>query len=114
MYFDGGSINDVKLIDNEIAFIADDGEGLKVINCFDPKNPIKIGSYNHQWRTIRAAVKDDRVYLATLGGGVRILTTVIITNAIPIHPLLIFCSLIIAHIFLLCRMMRNKKVKKSF
>ena len=113
-YFDGGSINDVKLIDNEIAFIADDGEGLKVINCLDPKNPIKIGFYHHQWRTLRVAVKDDRVYLATLEGGVRILTTGIITNAIPIHPLLICCSLTIVYIFLLYRMMRNKKVKKSF
>ena len=113
-YFDGGSINDVELIDNEISFLADDGEGLKVINCSDPENPVKIGSYNHQWRTIRAAVKDERVYLATLGGGVRILTTGIITNAIPIHPLLICCSLTIVYIFLLYRMMRNKKVKKSF
>ncbi len=114
IYFDGGSINDVKLVDNEIACLADDGEGLKFTNCSDPENPIKIGSYNHQWRTLRVAVKDDIVYLATLGGGVRILTTGVITNAIPIHPLLICCSLIIAYVFLLYRIIRNKKVKKNF
>ena len=62
---------------------------------------------------MRVAVEDDRVYLATLGGGVRILTTSIITNEIPIHPLLIFCSLIIAYLFLLYNIKRNKKVKKN-
>lgn len=113
IYFDGGSVNDVKLINNEIAFLADDNEGLKVINCSDLENPFKIGSYSHQWRTVRVAVEDDRVYLATLGGGVRILTTGIITNIIPIHPLLIVCSLIIAYLFLLYSIMRNKKVKKK-
>lgn len=106
-YFDGGSINDVKLVDNEIAFIADDGEGLKVIDCSDPQNLVKIGSYHHQWRTLRAAVKDDRIYLATLEGGVRILTTE--TNAIPIHPLLIFCSLIIAFTFLVYTVKKKDK-----
>ncbi len=109
-YFDGGSINDVKLIDNEIAFLADDGEGLKILNCSDPQNPVRIVSYHHQWRTVRVAVKDDNVYLATLGGGVRILTTGIITNAIPIHPLLIYCSMIIACVSIFYKINRNKKL----
>ena len=112
-YFDGGSINDVKLINNEIAFLADDAEGLKVINCFDPEIPVKISSYHHQWRTLRVAVEDDRVYLATLGGGVRILTPGIITNGISIHPLLIICNMIIVYILLLYCIKRNKIVKNS-
>jgi hypothetical protein len=111
IYFDGGAINDVKLIDNEIAFLADDGEGLKVINCSDPRNPFKINSYSHRWRTVRVTVKDERLYLATLGGGVRILTIGNITNKISISPILILSNVIIS-ILILSLMVRNKKLKK--
>ncbi|MFX0004155.1 MAG: LVIVD repeat-containing protein [Candidatus Hodarchaeota archaeon] len=111
IYFDGGSINDLKLINNKIAFLADDYEGLKIINCSDPKNPFKIGSYSHQWRTIRVAVKNESVYLATLGGGVRILTTGIITNEIPIYPIFIFCNLLIGSLILLYTIKKKNKKK---
>lgn len=111
IYFDGGSFNDVKLIHNDIAFLADDTEGLKIVNCSDPKNPFKIGSYSHQWRTIRVAVEDDRVYLATLGGGVRIITTGVNTNEIPIYPIFILCNLLIGSLILLYHIKKRKRKK---
>lgn len=109
-YDDGGSFNDVKIINYEYAFLADDSEGLKVIDCSDPTNSFKIGSYSHQWRTLRVDVKGERVYLGTLGAGTRILTTETIMVGSPIHPILIFCTLLITS-FVLIRVVKRKTIK---
>ncbi len=73
-YSDGGFFNDIEVINDEIAFLADDTSGMKVINCSNPMNPVLINSYEHEWRTVRVTIIEDVVYLATFGGGVRILS----------------------------------------
>ena len=100
VYFDGGSINDVKLVNNETAFLADDRFGLKIINCTNPNNLLKIGSYEHQWKTIRVAVEDDIVYLGTQEGGVRIITTETNAIVISIHPIFIISNLFVGSLIL--------------
>ncbi|NHJ41429.1 MAG: hypothetical protein FK731_15465 [Asgard group archaeon] len=101
IYYDGGSINDVEVINSEIAYLADDGFGLKVINCSNPKKPFLIGSHQQQWRTIRVNKIDNKVYLATLEGGVRILSSFIVTNETEISIICIISCSIIANIILL-------------
>jgi len=74
LYYDGGFFNDVKVANDEIAFLADDSFGMKIVNCSNPENPVLINSYEHEWQTVRVALIEDIVYLATIGGGVRIIT----------------------------------------
>lgn len=99
-FSDGGFYNDVELVDGEIAFLADDYFGLKVVSCHDITNPLLISSWEHQWRTLRVIVQSDRVYLATINGGVRILSQEIITKEVALHPFLIVSSLMITYVLL--------------
>ncbi|MEJ2248871.1 MAG: hypothetical protein P8Y70_07340 [Candidatus Lokiarchaeota archaeon] len=107
-YFDGGIINDVKLLNEDIAFLADDSNGLKILNCSDAKNPIIFKSYHHQWRTVRVSINNDRIYLGTIEGGVRILSTRN-PNGIGIHPFFIIFSISITFGFLLYRIKIRKE-----
>ncbi len=106
-YNDGGSINDLKIINSDITFLADDGEGLQIVNCANPENPFLVSSYQHQWRTIKVEVQEERVYLATLGGGVRILSAETKTRKTEVNPFFIVSGLTIASILLLVK--RKKK-----
>ncbi|NHJ47752.1 MAG: hypothetical protein FK733_08190 [Asgard group archaeon] len=92
-YSDGGHFNDVELVDNELAFLADDAVGLKVVNCSNPEDPVLISTYQHQWRTIRVDVKDSLVFIATLEGGVRILTMEE-TSDVPVNMWFIIGSIL--------------------
>jgi len=103
IYSDGGSFNDLELINDDIVYLADDGEGLKVIDCSDPENLFLVDSYQHQWRTIRVVTKENRVYLATLSGGVRILSAEIKTRKAEINPMFIVSGLAITSIILLLK-----------
>ena len=94
-------------MEETIALIADDPFGLKVVNCSDNENLELIKSYEHEWRTIRVAMEQDRSYLATLGGGVRILT--IKTRRIPIQTSLSLVGLGIGCIFIWTKMKRDIK-----
>ena len=106
-FHDGGLYNDFKIMEETIALIVDDPFGLKVVNCSDNENLELIKSYEHEWRTIRVAMEQDRIYLATLGGGVRILT--IKTRRIPIQTSLILVGLGIGCIFIWTKMKRDIK-----
>lgn len=111
-YFDGDSINDVKLVNNETAFLADDEFGLKIINCTNPKNPFMIGSYEHQWKTIRVAIEDNTVYLGTQEGGVRIISSKSNALEISIHPIFIISNLFLGS-FILAYIVKKKKIINS-
>jgi hypothetical protein len=110
-FHDGGLYNDFKIVDNTMALIADDPYGLKVVDCSDRENLELISSYEHEWRTIRIAVGQDRIYLATLGGGIRILK--VKSGQIPIHTSTILAAMGIGCIFALMHFMRTKKREKK-
>ncbi len=109
-YDDGGFFNDVKLVEEEIALLADDYFGLKVINCSNIESPGLVSSYEHEYRTIRVAIEDDRIYLATFGGGVRILAPR--TRKIPINSTFILFSMVIGCLVVCLRMRKSEKKKK--
>ncbi len=108
-FLDGGFYNDLELVDGEIAFLADDYFGLKVVSCTDIVNPSVIGTHELDWRTLRVVVKDTRVYIATLSGGIRILSFEIATQKISTFPFWIFSGLIIASAVLYYTMNRKRK-----
>ncbi|MBY9000700.1 MAG: hypothetical protein KGD64_07290 [Candidatus Heimdallarchaeota archaeon] len=96
VYSDGGSFNDVELVSNNILYLADDGEGLKEVDYSDPENPFLVDSYSHEWRTIRIIVQENRIYLATLAGGVRILTKDNNTSETTSYSFCILSSILVA------------------
>ncbi len=108
-FSDGGFYNDVELVDDEIAFLADDYFGLKVVNCSVVTNPTLMGTHELLWRTLRVVVKDSRIYLATLNGGVRILSFAIETMTASSYPLWIVSGLLITCSVLKFTMNRKRK-----
>lgn len=94
-FSDDGFYNDVELVENNLAFIADDYFGLKVIDCSNIDNLLLTSTYEIEWRTLRVIVKDTRIYLATLNGGVRILSMGDVTFKSTLFPLWGICGMII-------------------
>jgi hypothetical protein len=106
-YSDGGSYNDIELINQDILYLTDDYEGLKVINCSNPEEPCLISFYKQSWRTIRVLVQDERVYVSTFGGGVRILSSEIETRKTEVNLLFIISGLTMATLILLGKRKKN-------
>ncbi len=106
-----GFYNDVDVYGDHVAFLADDNEGLKVVNCVEPENPFMLGQYDHEWRTIRVVLGNECVYLATLGGGIRILIAYS-DETISINLSFILSSMLIGLLGLLLGL-KKKIIKKN-
>ena len=65
--------NDLELLDNDQAFIADDYVGLRVIDCSNLEDLYVRGTFESSFRALRVSVAGSITYLATISGGVRIL-----------------------------------------
>ena len=98
LFSDGGFYNDVEIVENNQAFIADDYFGLKTIDCSDIDNLQLMGSFEIDWRTLRVIVADNRVYLATLSGGIRILSFEKVSVKVSLHPSWLICSVLFIQI----------------
>jgi len=95
-FSDGGFYNDLELFDEEIVFLADDYFGLKVVNCSIVDEPFLLGTHELSWRTLRVAVNDPFVFIATLTGGVRILSLNPETHTITLFPLWLIFGIVIS------------------
>ncbi|MFQ5976537.1 MAG: LVIVD repeat-containing protein [Candidatus Heimdallarchaeota archaeon] len=70
-YHDGGSVVDLHVI-GELVYVADSQEGLEIIDVSDPSNPVELAHYDQE-EHVRIFVADDIAYLATHGGGLKII-----------------------------------------
>jgi hypothetical protein len=110
-YTDDGFYNDVQLVENNQAFIADDYFGLKVIDYSNLKNLFQTSSFELDNRVLRVIVENTRIYLATIGGGVRILNMKIeTTNSASITFWLISNMILVPIIFY--QVKKKKKERK--
>ncbi|MFX1252126.1 MAG: LVIVD repeat-containing protein [Promethearchaeota archaeon] len=79
-YDSGGIVFGVEIID-EIAYIADFGRGLIILNISDPCNPTELGSFYDGGNPHDIFLSDNLAYMANHGNGLEIFN---ITN--PNHP----------------------------
>ena len=106
-YFDGGIAATIQIINETKAFVADDIDGLEVLDCSNPYQPIEIASHQLQWRAYRLAIVENRIYIGTLGGGVRILAITSNTQSAN-NSILILSCLILLPIYLIYKNKINK------
>ena len=73
-YFDTTGDAIAVFVLDEYAYLADDHEGLKIIDVSDPENPFEIGSVDTPGSARDVFVRDGFAYVAdSTGGGLRVI-----------------------------------------
>ncbi|MDP8237850.1 MAG: choice-of-anchor D domain-containing protein [Candidatus Hatepunaea meridiana] len=60
-------------VDDNFAYIADSDSGLRVVNVFDPENPVEIWHFDTPGNALSVTVVEDYIFIADGSGGLRIL-----------------------------------------
>ncbi len=60
-------------VSGSYAYVADDSDGLRVIDVSTPSAPVEVGSFTGSVNAFRVAISGTRAYLTNYGGGLHIL-----------------------------------------
>ncbi|MEE9574358.1 MAG: hypothetical protein V3W20_14985 [Candidatus Neomarinimicrobiota bacterium] len=70
--FGEGAVREI-LIENNLAYLADDYGGVVIVDITNPQSPIKIGEFNEGGRTYGLCFSDDLLFVANYDLGLQIL-----------------------------------------
>ena len=70
--FGEGAVREI-LIENNLAYLADDIGGVVIVNITNPQSPVKIGEFNEGGRTYGLCYSDDLLFVANYDLGLQIL-----------------------------------------
>lgn len=70
--FGEGAVREI-LIENNLAYLADDYGGVVIVNITNPQSPIKLGEFNEGGRTYGLCYSDDLLFVANYDLGLQIL-----------------------------------------
>lgn len=71
--FNNGGIVSYAFILDDLAFLSDDRDGLKIVNSSDPTDPYKIVGFDDGGHTRNLFVKNNLVFLIDIDEGLEIL-----------------------------------------